>query len=129
MNDSEFLQAFEACTLRPFPHRSHIRMAWLYLRAHGWDAGVSKIREGIRRYADSVGATHKYHETITVFWAHLVYYVIQCYPEVDDFETFLALHPGLLDAGLIARHYSHVRLYSDAARYQWVEPDVQAMPE
>lgn len=129
MNDSEFLKAFEDGTLRSFPHRSHIRMAWLYLRAHGWDVGVQKIRGGIQHFADSVGATSKYHETITLFWAHLVYYVIQCYPEVDDFEAFLALHPGLLDAGLIARHYSHGLLYSDAARYQWIAPDLQPMPE
>jgi hypothetical protein len=128
MNDSEFLKAFEDCTLHPFPHRSHIRMAWLYLRAYGWDAGAQKIRRGIQRYAKSVGATSKYHETITIFWANLVYYVVQCYPDVVDFETFLALHPGLLDTSLIARHYSQAVLYSDTARYQWVEPDLQPMP-
>lgn len=44
MNDSEFLKAFEAATLphTHFPHHAHVRMAWLYLRAHGWDDGVKK---------------------------------------------------------------------------------------
>jgi hypothetical protein len=129
MNDSEFLQAFEEGTLRPFPHRSHIRMAWLYLRAHRWEVGVQKIRGGIRRYAEGLGASSKYHETITLFWAHLVYYVIQCFPEVDDFDTLVALHPGLLDASLITRHYSDRLLYSEAARFQWIAPDMQPMPE
>jgi hypothetical protein len=104
-------------------------MAWLYLRAHGWDVGAQKIRGGIQQFAERVGASSKYHETITLFWAHLVYYVMQCYPEADDFEAFLALHPGLLDASLVARHYSHELLYSDAARYQWITPDLQPMPE
>jgi len=129
MNDREFLKAFEDCTLREFPHRSHIRMAWLYLRAYGWDVGTQKIRVGIQRFADNAGATSKYHETITIFWAHLVYYVIQSYPEVDDFDRFVALHPGLLDSRLIQRHYSHDVLFSERARHEWVEPDLQAMPE
>jgi len=72
MNDSQFLKAFEDCTLSAFPHRSPIHMAWLYLRAHGWDAGLRHIRDGIRRFAASRGATDKYHESITVFWARLV---------------------------------------------------------
>ena len=32
LNDEEFLQAFEDCTLEEFHHADHVRMAWLYLR-------------------------------------------------------------------------------------------------
>jgi hypothetical protein len=129
MNDSEFLQAFEACTLDQFPHRQHIRMAWLYLRAFGWNDGMSKIRDGIQRFAASKGATGKYHETITVFWARLVHHVIIVYPEIQDFDSLVALHPDLLDTRLIAHHYSPALLSSDSARHAWVEPDLLPMPE
>lgn len=128
MNDSEFLQAFEDGTLDQFPHRQHIRMAWLYLRAHGWDEGVSKIRDGIKRFAASKGASGKYHETITVFWARLVHHVITSNPGVNDFDSFIALYPGLLNPRLIAQHYSPDLIYSAVARHAWVEPDLQPMP-
>ena len=36
MNDREFLRAFEQFALphHDFPHRAHVRVAWLYLRGH-----------------------------------------------------------------------------------------------
>ena len=130
MNDHEFLTAFEACTLPPhaFPHAAHIRMAWLYLRCDGWELGVQHIREGIQRFAESHGATRKYHETITLFWARVVQYAIDQSPGISDFEAFIATYPHLLDTRIIERHYSRECLWSDAARAAWVEPDVIAMP-
>jgi hypothetical protein len=130
MNDTAFLKAFEDCTLphNQFPHRAHVRMAWLYLRAHAWEIAVQKITDGIRRFAAANGADSKYHETITIFWARLVSYAISCAPDVTDFETFIARYPHLLDGGLLKRHYSAEMIRSEAARHAWVEPDLRPMP-
>jgi len=128
MNDSEFLKAFEACTLpHGFPHQSHIRIAWLYLRAEGLEQGTVKIREGIQRLAASLGAHNKYHETITVFWARVVYQAIVQTPEVDDFHAFLDQHPHLLDQQLIGQYFSPARLGLPLARQEWLEPDIRAL--
>ncbi len=129
MNDNEFLAAFEAGALPHFPHRAHVWMAWLYLRANGYDEGVTRICSGIRRLAASHGATQKYHATLTVFWARMVYHAIQQSPDAADFEAFIAQHPDLLNTRLTDAYYSKDVLWSAQARAAWVEPDLQPMPQ
>ena len=130
MDDQTFLQAFEDGTLPPgeFSHRGHIRMAWLYLRAYGWDEGITHIRSGIQTFAARLGATGKYHETITLFWARVVHHMITEQPQIDNFEVFLAAFPQILDSHLIQQHYSADVLRSPLARQQWVESDLIGMP-
>ena len=130
MDDQAFLQAFEDGTLSPieFSHHGHIRMAWLYLRAYGWDEGVIRIRSGIQQFAARLGATGKYHETITLFWARVVHHMITDQPQIDNFEDFLAHFPQILDSHLIQQHYSADVLRSPLARQQWVEPDIVLLP-
>jgi hypothetical protein len=128
MNDQEFLAAFEQHTLSEFPHKSHIRMAWLYLRADGWEKGQERIQRGIQEFAAALGATHKYHQTITLFWARLVQHAIDTQPEIDDFDTFIAHFPILLDKKAISSHYSASVVQSEEARHHWAEPDLLPMP-
>ncbi|MEO8608214.1 MAG: hypothetical protein ABI690_10050 [Chloroflexota bacterium] len=128
MNDQEFLRAFESGTLHEFPHRAHIRMAWLTLRRDGWEPGFGNIRAGIQHFARAQGATRKYHETITRFWALLVLHAISLNPSIHDFEAFTAAYPHLLDTQVIARHFSRDLLMSDSARHAWVEPDLEPLP-
>jgi hypothetical protein len=116
MTDQEFLTAFEQRTLSKFPHRSHIRMAWLYLRANDWTAGQTRIRVGIQRFAEALGASRKYHETITLFWARVVKHAIDHAPEIDNFDVFIARFPFLLDPKIIAAHYSTELIGSENAR-------------
>ncbi|MBX3082130.1 MAG: hypothetical protein KF716_10900 [Anaerolineae bacterium] len=128
MTDQEFIQAFESCTLTEFTHRDHIRMAWLYLRGDGTEAGLVKIRDGIRAFAHHLGADRKYHETITVFWAQVVALAISFTPDIADFTAFVATHPHLLDKSILMRHYSGATLATEAARHTWVEPDLIPLP-
>jgi hypothetical protein len=130
MNDQEFLAAFESGKLAhgEFPHRAHIRMAWLVLRRDGWEPGFENIRAGIQHFARAHGATRKYHETITRFWTLVVFHALTLDPEIADFEAFAAAYPHLLDTRIIQRHYSRDLLGSDAARAVWVEPDIEPLP-
>ena len=128
MTDQEFLTAFEQHTLPEFPHRSHIRMAWLYLRANGWDRGQQQIRLGIQSLALALGAPGKYHETITLFWARVVDHAISCAPDIEDFDTFVERYPFLLNSKLHLTHYSRDLIASDSARQGWIEPDLRPLP-
>jgi hypothetical protein len=128
VNDQEFLAAFEQHTLQEFPHRSHIRMAWLYLRRDGFEIGSARIQHGIQAFAAAHGAHRKYHQTITEFWMRLVQHAIDCHPEISDFEAFLALCPFLLNGKIIASHYSPSMLHSEEARQHWIAPDLIPMP-
>ena len=129
MNDHEFLAAFERGDLHPFHHRDHIHVAWLYLRRDGWEAGTARIRTGIQHFAQVHQATTLYHETITLFWAHLVYFAIQQAPEIADFEVFAERYAHLLDKSLVGRHYSPALLASQEARRSWMQPDLIPLPQ
>jgi hypothetical protein len=95
-------------------------MAWLMLRRGPGATGT--IRDGIRRFARQKGATALYHETLTTFWIEACR---AAGPERDgSFEAFVARAPHLLDKDLWARHWTRERLFSDAARGAWVDPDL-----
>jgi len=130
MNDQDFLHVFETGTLPndAFRHPDHIRMAWLYLRRDGWEVGSRNIRDGLRRFAAHHGHAAMYHETITLFWAHLVNHAITIAPEIDNFDAYIERFAHLLDKSLMLRHYSRDMLHSDAARAAWVEPDLLPFP-
>lgn len=130
MNDQEFLAAFEATKLadEEFHHRDHIRMAWMYLRRDEWEVALRNIKEGIHRFAAAHHVPTLYHETITVFWAHMVLHAIQQTPDLDDFAAFEGAHPYLFASNLIHSYYSRDLLSTDAARSTMVEPDQQPLP-
>jgi hypothetical protein len=128
MNGEAFLKHFEMGKLHPFPHHDHIYMAWLYLRRDGWDEGHKQIQSGLKHFAAANGQPEKYHETITRFWALLVYHALQQEPQIDKFLVFKQKFPLLFDKMSIRKHYSDVVLWSDEARQTWVEPDLIAMP-
>jgi hypothetical protein len=108
MDDAEFLNALEKATFpkEQMDHRAHLRLAVL---APERAAGI------IRNYAAAIGATGKYNETITQFWMRAVRH-----------------HGGrieeLLDSTLPLRHWSKELLWSEAARAQWVDPDLRPLP-
>jgi hypothetical protein len=130
-SDAEFLAAVEAATYpgERFGHREHLRLGWLYLRAHGFEAGLGQIRTVVRSYATALGAAEKFHETITRAWAERMQAAIEETPGRDTFDSFLEAHPDLLDAKLLGRHYRKETLASPIAKATWVPPDLEPLPQ
>jgi hypothetical protein len=126
MTDADFLAAVEAATYpgAEFRHREHVRLAWLCLREHGFESGLERVRGLIQRYAAALGATGKYHETLTRAWAELVQAGLDAAPGLTSFDAFLEARPELTDSRLLDRHYRKETLDSQAARAGWVPPDV-----
>ena len=127
--DTEFIATFERAgfSSHDFPHRAHLRMAWLYVRHRGIDDAIDQASNGIRRLAQAHGHTTLYHDTLTRAWVYLVADAAASTP-VTDFDVFLAAHPELLDKNLLLRHYSPELLFSADARARWVAPDLCAIP-
>ncbi len=94
------------------------------LERHEFDQALSLIRDGIKRYAESRGASNLYHETLTVFWLRIVHHAVQAYPDIAEFEAFLDRFPLLQDKGLPLRHWRPETLWSQTARISWAEPDI-----
>jgi hypothetical protein len=114
-DDAEFLARFEAGGIpnADFRHRDHLRMAWLYVRRDGREAGTARIRAGLRHFAAVHGVAHAYHETLTGFWARLMAHVVEVFPDDARFE----------DA-----NWSSELLDGAPARREWVEPDLRPLP-
>jgi N-formylglutamate deformylase len=127
MTDDAFLMRFEAAALSSFDHRDHLRVAFAYARRGGLDHAVARAREGLRRFATAHGEPGRYHATLTTAWARVVaHYALRA--RDADFDAFLAAHPRLLERDLLCDHYSRERLFSEAARAAFVEPDLLALP-
>ena len=124
MRDREFVAAFEDCTLPPseFPHRGHVRLAWLYLREAPLLETLTRYSEGIRRYAGSLGASAKYHETITWAFLFLIHERMQ-HTEAATFDEFAEKNADLFGP-ILERYYTKDVLASDVARRTFVLPNV-----
>lgn len=128
MRDEAFLDQFEQCTLPKeyFKHRGHLRIAWLYLNRYSFPEACDHIRSGIKRYAASLGASQIYHETVTMTWARLVSNAMKI-KNTDTFTDFEAAHPQLFNSKLIYEYYSTSLLESDAAKQEWIAPDLKSL--
>lgn len=110
-------------------HRAHMSAALAHVLQHGEDGARRLMRERIMAYNLSVGGKPSdYHETVTVAWVRII-------------ADFTRRHPGLAPEELRARmfaelggrdhllgYYSLGRLFSDAARVGFVEPDLKPLP-
>ena len=127
MTDEAFARAFERgdVSKEDFTHVSHMRVAWVYLReAPSRDAAVDRIRGAIQRFAAALGASQKYHETITVAWMILLDEARARMPADAALADVLLAYPVFADKNLPLSFYSRDRLFSEAARTGWIAPDL-----
>lgn len=148
MTDDKFLAAFEACRLarKDWTHDAHVRMAWLYAtRLPSGGAALARVRSGIQRLnaaftrrqqilCRTPGVKPKemptvtgYHETITTAFVALIASRLE---PGEDFDGFRARNPDLFDRKLSAllRHYTPTQLFSERAKSEFVEPNLQPLP-
>ena len=131
LNDEEFLRQFESCTLTSWSHKTHLRMAWLYLTRDGRRVGVKKIFDGIKNFIDNSSIARKttFHFTMTYFWIQMVDLAIAQSEKNIDFEEFLRLNPQLLNGGLFLEYYKkETMLNNPTARQEMVLPDIKPLP-
>ena len=129
--DDAFLNAFRACQLPPgaFNHRNHLRVAWLHLRRFPLDEAIERTCSGIAQYAAHLGATDRYHRTLTEALIRLMAHAGASDTSLS-FADFLARTPALTGdcRTLIARHYSPELLSRPEARYNFLAPDRHPLP-
>ncbi len=124
---AQLLDALESQSLAPgeFHHEEHLHAAWQLLRTASFEDAVARFATALQRLTAHFGAPGKYHETITLFYLHLVQARMQALPAGHRWQHFLESNPDLFEshAALIDRYYSEPRLYSAAARQHFVLPD------
>ncbi|RMG77980.1 MAG: hypothetical protein D6714_18970, partial [Bacteroidetes bacterium] len=108
LSDAEFERQFTACELDSaiFSHEAHLRLAWIYIFRDGREGAERKIQEQLKNFVASVGASDKYHTTLTVAAVRMVSHFMR-QSKADNFRDFIGSFPALKSdfKGLIARHY------------------------
>ena len=131
MTDVELTRALERGEIanENFHHLSHLHVAWVYLsESSSVNEAAAKMRDTLRKFAASAGKAEKYHETITLFWVHLLG-TIRRASFRQTLEQVVQAKPRLLEKNFPLDYYSHEILFSDRARTEWVEPDLKPLPE
>jgi hypothetical protein len=129
MTDVELTRALEQGEIlaENFHHAAHLHVAWVYLAesSSAQEAG-NKMRETLRRFAAAAGKPEKYHETITLFWMHLLSRAFAAGFR-GRLEDVVRANPQMLEKNFPLAYYSEKRLFSDEARTSWVEPDLKPL--
>lgn len=130
----EFIAAFEATTL-PKPrwtHHAHLAVALWYLSRETPAQALQVVRRNIRAYNSAVGTVNDdhsgYHETLTRLFLQGVGAHIRQHPQAALLEslTLLLISP-MARSDWPLQFYSKARLFSVAARREWIEPDLTTL--
>jgi hypothetical protein len=128
-----------------FGHRQHVHLAFLAVRRHGMPDAVEKVCGWLRQITAYKRAPQKYHHTVSRAWVELVAHHVdpdergQSRPVTgsntppgdpwdSDFDDFVRRCPALLNKRLLSRHYRSSTLAADAARRDWIPPDLAPFP-
>jgi hypothetical protein len=125
MTDDELVQAFESGALEQFPHESHVRVAWCYLKRDPILAALPRFRAALQRFAAGKGKADRYHETITIA---LMLLIADRRDGVDEsWQDFAARNRDLMQwpCPLLTKLYPAHVLGSPRAREVFVLPDVE----
>lgn len=128
---AQLVQDVETCTLAlaDFTHQAHMTVAVWYLTRMPLDQATATMRATIKRFAAHHGRHQLYHETITVFWMHLLqHYVDSAASQLALADTVQRAIAELGGRQPLLQHYSRELLFSDQARREWVAPDRLALP-
>jgi hypothetical protein len=130
-SDREFRAAFEAGAFAPadFSHRAHIRLAYVYLAESDVDLALERMRAALVSFLSHHGIpASKYHATLTRAWILAVDHFMHRSREASSGDDFIARNAPLLDTRNMLTHYSAELLFSDQARADFVEPNLDPIP-
>ena len=127
MNDSEWMQAFERCTLPKdsFHHADHVRMAFLYLQKYAPLEALRRFSSALARFAAAHGKPNLYHETITWAFLLLIRERIARSNSQQTWAEFSAANADLLrwDDNILKKYYRPETLTSALAKSVFLFPD------
>ena len=129
MTDVELARALERGEIasEDFHHALHLHVAWVYLaESSSVRQAANEMRHTLRRFTALAGKPEKYHETITLFWVHLLSGAYAT-SHGERLERIVHWNPQLLEKNFPLAYYSPERLFSDEARTSWVEPDLKPL--
>lgn len=130
LDDDTFIRQFEDLSLAAdyFDHSGHLRISWLYLQHYDIDAAVERVCCGIKAYAGSLGATEKFHYTLSYAMVRIMAARIT-QQKSRSWPGFLAANRDLVEdaAAVIHQYYTPALLADERARVAVMPPDLKAL--
>lgn len=127
LTDEQFEQQFQEATLDPqlFTHEAHVRLAWIHVQKYGMEQAVQNVITQLQAYVETLGATDKYNETLTVAAVKAVYH-FYLRTEQGSFQDFILKNKRLKEnfRELMNAHYSTDIFKSEAAKKHFLEPEL-----
>jgi len=108
-----------------FPHREHVRMAWLILARHEFTEAALHYAAALRRMTATAGRPEAFNLTVTLAFLALIAQRMAPRPP-EDFASFAAAHGELFEPRLLERWYSREQLASPLARASFLLPAPRA---
>ena len=130
-SDRRFMEEVESARFPAdqFSHRAHIRLAYCYLCESDVDEACARIRRTILGLLAANGADDsKFHVTLTRAWMMAVHHFMNRAPDTASADQFIGHDDRLLDTAIMLTHYTRDRLFSEDAREEFVEPDLDPIP-
>jgi len=137
MDDQELIRRFEECSVgrEAWTHRAHVKVAYLYLRRHGFPEALRRMRTGIKRLnacnGVEEGPTSGYHETTTHAFLHLIAATMGAYDSAfpcENADAFCDTHPQLMTKNVLRLFYSPQRRLDPRGKTEFLEPDLAPLP-
>lgn len=137
-NPLDILESMHAGTIaaHAFDHRAHVFAAWLAMRQYGVVDGCRRFRAALRDFCVHLGASGKYHVTITEGLLRLI--AAELAMEDDGsghwqtaWYRFERRACYLLETSraALAPYYSNTLLACDEARHYFLLPDRKPLPQ
>jgi len=129
---ADVVRTFEDATVSrdAWKHAEHLTVALYYLTLHDLETATKKMRIGLFKLLGAFGVDltkeMPYHETLTVFWMRTV----ADFNASKNGESLLDKANELVekyDKNYPLRFYSREYLFSDKARTEFVEADLQPL--
>ncbi len=119
----EELTALECGALDPasFPHREHLRLAYLMLGRYPFGEALARFSRGLKLLVTKAGKPEIYHETVTMAFLALIG-ERRARGEQTNWEEFIATNSDLLDKRCLEDWYDPAELASGIARRTFVLP-------
>ncbi|HKN76976.1 MAG TPA: hypothetical protein VJW94_17495 [Candidatus Acidoferrum sp.] len=127
MNETEWMEAFESCTLPngSFHHAEHVKMAFLYLQKFTPLEALGRFSSDLTRFATACGKPHLYNETITWAFLLLIRERVARTNSPQTWDEFSAANADLLrwDDNILKKYYRPETLTSELAKNVFLFPD------
>jgi hypothetical protein len=104
-------------------------LAYIFLVESDTEGAYSAMSTTLRSFLARHGIdAERYHDTMTRAWVMAVRHFMDETAACASADEFIDRNPRMLDSRIMLTHYSAEVLFSNEARKNFVQPDIESIP-